>query len=123
MERDNSSGALTCNLKFRFSRMFREALRLRYGRLPSAAWVTREFNSRCPPRLFVSQESTRKWLKGNALPQNPRLKILADWLDLNISDLFAQCDLHQKIAEKIPPVEYTEDASGPSGPISLNQCS
>ena len=54
-----------------FSNALSDALRNRYGKVPSAAFFMNEFNIRAYGTKFISRETARKWLKGLALPCSP----------------------------------------------------
>lgn len=69
-----------------FAAQLRERLRHRFrGKLPSAAIVAREFNLRAKGVLPISQESTRRWIRGYSIPDAPRLAVLAAWLNLDFN--------------------------------------
>jgi transcriptional regulator with XRE-family HTH domain len=71
----------------RFSSGLREALRAKYGRLPSAAFVAIQFNRQLNSRNGVSQESVRRWLRGLAMPSYCHLETLTLWLKLDLGQL------------------------------------
>jgi hypothetical protein len=78
-----------------FSRLLRESLISRYGKLPSAAFVAREFNIRaygCEP---VTQESARRWLRGLSIPTGNKLGVLQAWLKFDLNQLFTPASNHQ----------------------------
>lgn len=69
-----------------FSAQLRERLRQRFrGKLPSASMVAREFNLRAGVAPLISQESARRWIRGNSIPDAPRLAVLAAWLSLDFN--------------------------------------
>jgi len=79
----------SCFDKAGFSRLLRESLASRYGKLPSAAFVAREFNLRaygCEP---ITQESARRWLRGLSIPSGKRLGVLQAWLKFDLNPLFS----------------------------------
>lgn len=79
-----------------FSRLLRESLISRYGKLPSAAFVAREFNIRaygCEP---VTQESARRWLRGLSIPTGNKLGVLQAWLQFDLNQLFIPASNHQR---------------------------
>jgi hypothetical protein len=79
----------SCFDKAGFSRLLRETLASRYGKLPSAAFVAREFNLRaygCEP---ITQESARRWLRGLSIPSGKRLGVLQAWLKFDLNPLFS----------------------------------
>ncbi|MEY3668885.1 MAG: hypothetical protein RL258_280 [Pseudomonadota bacterium] len=75
----------TNDVKENFSALLRSSLKARYGRLPSAAVLAREFNLRAYDTTPISGESARRWLRGVCLPEEERLRILVNWLDLDFN--------------------------------------
>ena len=71
----------------RFASELRNALRKRYGSIPSAAFVTIQFNRRLVSKNGVSQESVRRWMRGLSMPSYLHLQILALWLGLSLDSL------------------------------------
>lgn len=61
-----------------FSDRFRNAL-AGAGFGASPALITREFNIRTPDKA-ISVFAVRKWLMGEAIPTQDKVRILADWL-------------------------------------------
>jgi hypothetical protein len=76
----------TNDVKENFSGLLRESLKARYGRVPSAAVLAREFNLRAYDTTPVTGESARRWLRGVCLPEEERLRVLVNWLGLNFND-------------------------------------
>jgi hypothetical protein len=58
-----------------------------YGRIPSAAMVTWDFNSRSGSAVPISQEASRKWMRGQTVPALAKMQVLAKWLDLDLRAL------------------------------------
>jgi hypothetical protein len=75
----------TNDVKENFSALLRNSLKDRYGRLPSAAVLAREFNLRAYNTTPISGESARRWLRGVCLPEEERLRILVNWLNLDFN--------------------------------------
>lgn len=75
----------TNDIKENFSALLRDSLRSRYGRIPSAAVLAREFNLRAYDTTPISGESARRWLRGVCLPEEERLRILVNWLNLDFN--------------------------------------
>jgi hypothetical protein len=75
----------TNEIKDNFSALLRDSLRSRFGRIPSAAVVAREFNLRAYDTAPISQESARRWIRGVSLPEEERLRVLVNWLDLDFN--------------------------------------
>ena len=57
----------------------------KYGYLPSAARFSDAFNLRAYGTTTISREPARKWLRGEAIPELSRLKVLINWLGLKPS--------------------------------------
>jgi hypothetical protein len=81
-----TSMAKSNDIKESFSALLRNSLRARYGRIPSAAVVAREFNLRAYDTSPISQESARRWLRGVSLPEEERLRVLVNWLNLDFNE-------------------------------------
>lgn len=73
------------DIKENFAALLRDSLRSRFGRIPSAAIVAREFNLRAYDTPPISQESARRWIRGVSLPEEQRLRILVNWLNLDFN--------------------------------------
>lgn len=71
-----------------FSAYLRDRIRVYYrGRLPSAAMFALHFNGQTQGgSALISQETARRWLRGNCLPDETRLLVLAQWLDLDLHE-------------------------------------
>lgn len=76
------------NVKTIFAKELCKRLVDHYGRMPSAAVVSRDFNFRCPQLAPISQETARRWIRGLSLPEVERLATLVSWLRLNPNELF-----------------------------------
>jgi len=75
-------------MKDKFSRMLCLALVHHYGRMPSAAVVARDFNLRCTQDVKpITNETSRRWIKGISFPELARLNVLANWINLDIGNL------------------------------------
>lgn len=68
----------------RFAEQLKAALIVRYGHLPSASFVAREFNLRHRGGKSISSESVRRWQHGLCLPHQDRLHTLSNWLDIEV---------------------------------------
>lgn len=71
-------------LRLEFSETLKSALTNRLGKLPSATQFANQFNFRAHGTTTITRETARKWMIGQAIPEIPRLKILIDWLDLDV---------------------------------------
>jgi hypothetical protein len=92
------------DIKENFSALLRDSLRSRYGRIPSAAIVAREFNLRAYDTSPVSQESARRWLRGVSLPEEERLRILVNWLHLDFNKALEMKSSHTVNGHHYPPI-------------------
>jgi hypothetical protein len=62
-----------------FSSRLKEALKAAGGRVDSPTALARAFNRRYPGQP-VSVYAARKWLYGEAIPGQDKLRVLAEWL-------------------------------------------
>jgi hypothetical protein len=74
-------------MKLAFSKELSRCLIEHYGRMPSASVVSRDFNLRANEEAAISQETARRWIRSLSLPEIERLKILVEWLGLDMSFL------------------------------------
>ena len=77
-------------MKEYFSHSLRESLKLQYGKLPSAEVVSRDFNLRAHGTTPVTQESVRRWIRGESLPKPDHLIVLMQWLDLDLNEIYGK---------------------------------
>ncbi|MES2832268.1 MAG: hypothetical protein V4695_09780 [Pseudomonadota bacterium] len=66
-----------------FSARFKAALESTRGLQPSPTLVAREFNNRFVGRP-VTVHAVRKWLVGEAIPTQDKLRALAKWLEVSV---------------------------------------
>jgi hypothetical protein len=69
--------------KKQFAVALREALKVKFGRLPSALFVSMQFNRRVTFN-GVSGETVRRWMRGNCLPRCEHMEVLVGWLDIDM---------------------------------------
>jgi transcriptional regulator with XRE-family HTH domain len=69
------------NEKNAFAKRFRESLRKARVDASSSTHVAREFNLRYAGHP-ISSQAVRKWLAGDSLPSQDKLRTLAMWLDV-----------------------------------------
>ena len=74
-------------LRDSFASALKKCLLQRYEELPSAAFVAKEFNLRTHTTESITQETSRRWLRGLAIPDLAKLLVLRSWLDLDINSL------------------------------------
>jgi hypothetical protein len=91
-----------------FSQQLNELLKEKYGYVPSAAKFSDAFNLRAHGTTTISRETARKWLRGDAIPELSRLKVLMNWLGVRPSVLFENA-LGDPLTEKAgkPVVDYS----------------
>ncbi len=65
-----------------FSRRLRLALK-RSGHSSNITTFASDYNARAGA-LIVTVSAARKWLLGRSMPTQPRLQVLADWLDISV---------------------------------------
>ena len=70
-----------------FSEALEKALIERYKKLPSAAFLAKEFNLRAKDIYTIRQETARKWLRGLAVPELDKLLIIQAWLELDLNSI------------------------------------
>ena len=77
------------SIEERFGREFRAALCGKFGRLPSAAFVSYRFNAYLGQGCNgVSGETIRRWMRGQSMPSYDHLQALAGWLRLGLERVF-----------------------------------
>ena len=77
-------------MKEYFSHSLRESLKLQYGKLPSAEVVAQNFNLRAHSTTPVTQESVRRWMRGESLPKPDHLIVLMQWLNLDLNKIYGK---------------------------------
>lgn len=97
----------------RFGDMLRASLRDIYGKIPSAAFVAREFNLRSQWGSPVSNETARRWLRGYSVPDISRLNVFSDWLHLDYNQVFSD--------PTKPREQLTRASSGKRYPLAFHR--
>ena len=90
---------------------------MRYGKLPSAAVLARDFNLRADGVSPITQESARRWMRGEAFPRPEYLEILLSWLGVSL-------DAAIFTPEKRLPAPYSQCIAQGSGyitPMNLDE--
>lgn len=76
-------------LRKSFSTQLIQSLEVQYGgNLPSLSTIARDFSLRARTVRHVSNETVRKWIKGDAVPQMERMQVLIEWLGEEITKPF-----------------------------------
>ena len=70
-----------------FQRLLLARLKARYGRIPTSARLARDFSLIAAEVAPISNETARKWLRGDVMPHAKRLKILCSWLNIDFNHL------------------------------------
>ena len=76
-------------LQKRFQRLLLARLTARYGRVPTCSRLARDFSLIAADVAPISNETARKWLRGDVMPHASRLKILCTWLDIDFPQMSA----------------------------------
>jgi transcriptional regulator with XRE-family HTH domain len=87
-----------------FSYELREKLKIKYRRLPSAAFVANQFNRHNEREKGISQESARRWLRGESMPNHQNLQVLGLWLGLKVEISFVKSVSNNFSAEADGPL-------------------
>ena len=74
--------------KLNFSQHLTEVLLVKYKKQVSVVFFVNQFNLRAYGTNTIAYEIGRKWLKGIAVPQLSKMKVLIDWLGLDPNYLF-----------------------------------
>jgi hypothetical protein len=69
--------------------LLRAAIWTRYRKIPSNAFLARQFNLQASGRKTVSQESFRRWMLGESMPEYEHLRTLIGWLHLDANQIFS----------------------------------
>lgn len=75
-------------MKESFSHSLRKNLKILYGKIPSAEIVAQNFNLRAHGTTPVTQESVRRWIRGECLPKPEHLIALVQWLHLDLNEIY-----------------------------------
>lgn len=95
----------------KFSRRLRAALDRAGWKVVGATALAREFNRRSPGQP-VTAHATRKWLKGEAIPAQDHLQVLARWLEAPAHWLrFGETTSFDPVA--VEPLKVSEAAAPP----------
>lgn len=84
-----------------FAKALRTALVQHYRTRPSAAMLARDYNLRTHGGTSISQETARRWLRGECFPDEDKLQILAPWLDLDLNALYGS---RRKLERQFEPL-------------------
>jgi hypothetical protein len=76
--------------KCNFSDLLNQALQNKYHKKVSVVFFVNQFNLRAHGTASIAYETGRKWLNGIAIPQLSKMKVLVEWLNLDIQLLFSK---------------------------------
>ena len=96
-----------------FSEALEKALIERYKKLPSAAFLAKEFNIRAKDIYTIRQETARKWLRGLAIPELDKLLVLHIWLGLDLHSFGYDTEelLEKKVIDLVDEISSYEISS------------
>ena len=97
-------------MKELFSQALRESLKARYGKLPSAATVARDFNLRAYGVSPITQESARRWMRAESFPKPEYLEILLNWLAISF-DPAISASKERTLTEYGPAFKVTDNVA------------
>lgn len=79
-------------VKTLFSNELNKALFRKYRQKVSVVFFVNQFNLRAHGTKVIAYETGRKWLNSSAVPQASKIKILVNWLELDVTTLFSNVD-------------------------------
>jgi hypothetical protein len=86
------------NVKTKFANRLREAME-RAGCQPKPAVLEREYNLRCWGKP-VTLHGVRRWLRGETIPREDKLLVLAEWLQISPHQLRYGTEIDEKIEDR-----------------------
>lgn len=72
-----------------FSQALKIGLLSKFRKIPSCGYIAKEFNLRATDTSTITAETARRWVKGMALPDVPKLIILSKWLEIDLNILLS----------------------------------
>jgi len=103
---EKSPVASRSKLNESFAEAFQYALIKKFKQVPSAAWIANGFNTFTNYQHDINRETVRKWLTGKTIPEIDRLRVLQQWLDMDLNDEFGRSPQAQ-----IEPSQFSGDAN------------
>lgn len=88
----------TVTKKLEFAQRLKDAL-VAKGYPPKAAVLEREFNLRCFGKP-ITLHAAGKWLRGESIPRNDKMLVLAKWLEVQPDDLVYGLEIKEEIHKK-----------------------
>jgi hypothetical protein len=92
-------------MKAAFSKELMRCLLDKYGRMPSAAVLARDFNFRSGDLSPITAETARRWIRGMSMPEMERLKLLIEWLAMRVDFLNEPEQIRSEVPSNRPNFE------------------
>jgi hypothetical protein len=94
------AGMTRLQIQETFSAQLRLRLQQRFrGRLPSAATLATHFNCRVSETTSgISNETARRWLRGECIPDKWRMRVLVKWLGIDLQKALSLHETHCDLA-------------------------
>lgn len=89
----------------KFERTLRTGIARKLGRQVSAQRFADQFNLRANGTTTISRETARKWIRGEAIPEISRLKVLVNWLGLRTSVFLEEEDGDPSTIETVSGID------------------
>jgi hypothetical protein len=90
------------NTKNSFSEHLADVLNNKYKKQISVVFFVNQFNLRAHGTNTIAYETVRKWLKGLAIPQTSKMKVLIEWLVLDPCCIFDCSLVNENIKAHVP---------------------
>ena len=114
----NNEVAEVDRVKQEFSTELVECLKGAYGgRMPSIATVARDFSLKSPHLAHISNETVRKWIRGDCLPHISRMQVLIDWFGPRIATPFEKPVKALLLKQKNESTNSTHKTNGEAHPL------
>jgi hypothetical protein len=92
----------------KFAEILNRALKRKYKKVPSGAFLSNQFNLRAQGTTTITAETARKWVKGLSVPEIDRFKVLIKWLELDVDGLFNTKEVHLSLKESNDAIDAIE---------------
>lgn len=92
----------------KFAEVLNRYLVMKYNKVPSGYFFANQFNLRAKGTSTITAETARKWIKGIAVPEIDRFKVLIEWLGMDTSELFNAKTVHLKNKESNDVIDAIE---------------
>lgn len=102
---ENAQVASRSKLNESFAEALQYALIRKFKQVPTAAFIANGFNHFTNYHQDISRETVRKWLTGKTIPELDRLKILQEWLEMDLNGF------GNNYSAKPEPNPFTHDAN------------